>query len=462
MNLIEVTVDLSRFRESTLNFSVTYASNQALNVFRLEALANRNGVEVLHLAVRDDAGQPVDFTLQDQFLHIQASTFRLDYAVKTRYPDCVGADREIEMIYPFINPDEVFFGTGVLAHPQDLPQIEVDLSARFKVAGLPAGWTIFSNLPGEAINPAHLNGFFLYAASTQPPEVFTYVGQDRMVTFRLLVQRGKTIPVAPDTLRQFIEDYIALYRQADEINILFLQAPANFQELTANRAFATGENVLNGIVTYTPNNPAYLERLFGHGDYTFYLYDGLTHEIMHFYTSTSWQARYKSVLYPGPVCPPADAQLIGEALNLYFSRQYVYRHLFGSNEQFFTDTVAQAFSQHRNRPRKNPLLELLILDMHLRVTETSLLALYSYAIHQKQQDPTPYTSAVFLFDMLAQKMGIQAYHLYESLFQQPLPDYPTLVEDVLTKVGYRLVERTDNLELERQQGNGLTPFALPS
>lgn len=391
---LQITVSLRAWQQQKIEITM-----QAQNVpvpFVLEALAVGNGITVADLTLMDAQGQPLAYTLADKLITLAAGDFTLCYAVHTHYQACVGADREHELIYPFINAEEVFFGSGVLAHPYPLPAWETQLQVTFALADLPSGWQVFSTM-GEG-HPAKLDGFFIYCTPDQQPVICELPG----VTLRLLGQRHKTFLVSLPELADYcqgvmnwLETRLAPYRGVPAINILLLQAPDDYPALAHQRSFASGENVLNGIITYGSVAPDRMRTWLGYNSYAEFLYHGLTHELLHLYTSTAWQSKYKSVLYPAAHCPPSHARLIGEALNIYFQEQYVLNYLGRS----FVEERLPHYQEH------DDVFRLWQFDQALQQQGLSLLHLFRALI---QQAPSPYASAQVIFDTLAKTFGLTA------------------------------------------------------
>jgi hypothetical protein len=452
---LSITLNLADYLQNLAHITVTCQSQHSPHQFQFEALSIDKGLRVLDLQITNPANQPISFTTAANLIHIPASDFHITYTVQTEYAVCVGADMDVELVYPFMNVDEIFLGSGIIAHPSPLRDLETDIQVTLNIENLPSNWNLISNFIGDSISPATLDGFFLYAAPQLALSFHTYNGHHQSVTFRFASQYAKSIPITTQELWQFIdtclnwmEAHLAPYQQVPEINILILQAPADFQSIAQRPTFATGENVLNGIITYGPDNPSYFQRLFGYTDYKTFLLDGIAHELMHTYTTTSWQGKYKAVLVPTADCPPSHARLLGEALNLYFHRQILYRYMDGSTDRFFTETLTQTLNRQRQRPRKDSLLDLFLFDAHLRGNNSSLLVLLSAMLKQKQQTPTPYESAAWLFDILRDQLGITASNTARDLLlADEIPDYLTLLPLALAQFGFQLTESDSQIQI---------------
>ncbi len=418
-----------------LFFDIACQAESRQHEFVLGALAVGNGISVEALQVQDAD----EWAVRDDCLIIVGSSFRIQYYVTTIYQDCVGSDRDVELTYPFVNEAEIFFGLGTLALP------ETDFQATIQLHDVP--WPLFTNLLGRVHGPGALDSFFVYSARGLVPESHIYHGQLQDVIFQLAVQPTKSIPLSRHDIWQYIDNFMAWmesnlapYQQADQINILILQAPDDFATHTNGRAFATGENMLNGIVVYGPQNPDYLRRQFGYEDYAFFLYDGLTHELLHFYTTPVSAGAPKSALFPSEDCPPADVRLLGQFMNLYFHRQYVYQALFGDDERFYVHDMARAL----NQGRKSGLLDLFILDDYLQGQAESLLARVSALIRERQQTRAPYESATVLLEGVPKE--------YRELITTPtVPDYVVLIEPALQRRGYTMSVGAAGYEINRRR-----------
>ncbi|MCB9437595.1 MAG: hypothetical protein H6673_11485 [Anaerolineales bacterium] len=428
---LNITVDVQAYRARKL--SVTIACYDMVVDLCLEAFNMGNGVRIDDLHATDMLGQPLAVSINDRTLQIAAPNYHLRYIVITDYEQCVGFDLDRVVTYPFIDEAEIFFGTGIIAQPIDISRHADNVAISFAVVNVPNGWGIYTNLIEPSIDAGQLDGFFVYSAPNLQPTRFQVQGQQMAIDFHYLVQNGHEVPLAASEVIEFVERYLswleanlAPYRQLSDIRILFLQAPPDFAARTNQRAGVTGENVQHGIVAYGPADDTYWQERFGYSGYRFFLLDGLAHEIMHFYTTTAWQGRYKSVLVAGENCPPADARLIGEALNLYFSRQFVYDYV-GEPRRFYTEAIAY----YLNLPptRKNPFLDLLLLDMALQEQGQSLLTVFQAML---ARPPIIYESARILTDKLPES-------LRASILDSAIPDYRHEVGQVLSKLGYQVI-----------------------
>lgn len=441
---LEIHIQLLSLEPMRFSVSVWGRLENGPAVIVLEALTVGNGVTVTDMQVEAEDSRPQSFTVSDNQLHIPISPFYLCYTVQSQYQTCVGADRRAYFTYPFANLHEFFIGTGVLPYPVSLPEIAEQLRVEVMVAGLPDDWQLFSNGFLTDPHPAKLDSFFLYAAPVHHPTIHRYRGQGDEVTFQLLVQRGRELPHALadicaflDETLAWLEQHLAPYRQAGTIHILFLQAAADFAAQTNNLAFATGENVLNGIITYAPNDPAYLDRLFGQADYATFLLDGLAHELVHTYTTTAWQGRYKAVLYPSSDCPVPVSHLLGEALAGYIHRLYLRQRASEGNSAnfppgFIAQDVAYALEQQKKRGRNHPFLDLFLFDQAVHQQGCTLLALVGEIMHERQLTHQPYADVDFLCAKLTEKWGVEMGERGRDLLLPMItPDYAQMLKRLI-------------------------------
>lgn len=348
---------------------------------QFDALTVGNGIEIKHLTC--DA----PFTIDENVLVI-TEPCQLRYELHTVYRDVVGDDRDVYVMYPFINEREVFFGVGAVPYPVNYADIADEFTFGYELQRLPAGWQMFSTLEPPA--PGQLEGFFVYAVRGEA--VSFKCGS---TTFQWMMQPGKIFPLSGDEIETYITNYVRWLEAnigpflPDWVNLLFLQAPSNFAELSNQRTFTTGQNFSNGILTVGPNNPDYLQAMFGYDDYRFFLYDGMTHELMHYYTTTSWQGKYKAYLYPAPNASPYTSRLTGEALNIYFHRQYLYQHWYGSPERFYERDIPGSIKKAQQRGIRAPLADLHLLDKALQEHGTSLLEQFRRLVSERKAINTP-------------------------------------------------------------------------
>lgn len=398
---IHITVHLENYVRRLLMVTVDAQAQPGDHIFLLHVLTVGNGVSIVDWQVTGGQSR-----VDESQVHINGSSFRVQYSVAILHELCLGAAVEVEFTYPFLNTNEIFFGSGILPIPQEPYEVT------FQLSGLPDGWSEFSSLTPGGIHPSKLPEFFCYCATDLEPITHLYHGRLQDIELRLLTQRGKSLPMPAQALFAFFDKYmnwlehsLLPYQRANEINFLILQAPPNFATLANSRTFATGENTLNGIVCYAPSDVEYLQKYLGYTSYAQFLYEGLAHELLHYYTTASLTGRKKSVLYPSPECPPYAIKLLADALNIYFYSQYVSEHIpeaRGSFEMW----VSRARSRQQKTGKRQPLLDLQLLDEHLQANGSSLLVLFREMVRLKLHNRQPYKSAKFLFDTMHSQLHI--------------------------------------------------------
>lgn len=394
-------IDLSEIRAGLVRFKAEFSGLPSGVMLRLPARLARVGVEVRGMRAADASGKKLRLKTRGEKISVPARPFVLEYSLLISFKECVGTDREIELLYPFLNGSELFLGSGALAYPEDLRKLAPRLRASLRVESLPAGWRLFSSMAEGPVSPAALDSFFLYF-SKRVPRAHTYSGLAGATDFSLLVQEGKTIPLsAPevwawtDTVMAALEKHLSPYKGFRKLNILLLQCPADFERLSGGRTFAAGENVPGGIAVYTPKSPEYLERRYGYASYAYHLRDGLAHELTHFYSTGAWQGRYKSMLFAAESCPLQQRQLIGETLTAYL-HSGVIRCRAGEKPSFISGKILPVLNKWALKPGKRPLLDLFLLDLWLRAGGSSLAGAVRRLLRQYGEKHRPYRSALAL------------------------------------------------------------------
>lgn len=400
MNL-DIVVHVEKYTQRLLAVTIDVQAGAGEHCFALQAFVVGNGISLLNWQVTS-----AECRLDGTQICITGTNFRIQYDIEVLHEVCLGSSRDVDFLYPFLNPNEVFFGTGLLPVPQE------EAVVTFRLQGLPEGWQEFSSLTPGGMHVDKLSAFFCYCAPQLKPAGHVHQGQKQDVALNLLVQSGKTLPVPAQALFDFFDKYmhwleesLAPYQRAAQIHFLILQAPPDFAERAQQRTFASGENVLNGIACYAPADTEYLKSYFGYTSYAQCIYEGLAHELLHFYTSAAFEARQKSVLYPSPDCTSYAIRLLGDALNVYFYSQYVSEHVPEARGAFET-RIARAIARQEKTGQRQPLLDLQTLDAYLQENHSSLLALFRAMLVRKLADRTPYESASFLFETMRTQLKI--------------------------------------------------------
>ena len=406
---IHIAVHLENYGRRLLAVTLDVQAQPGIHVFTHHALTVGNGISIIDWQITGAESQ-----VDGSKIHIRGSSFRIHYSLEILHAVCLGSSIELEFTYPFLNQNEIFFGSGILPVPQE------PCNVTFQLLGLPDGWNEFSNLTPGGMHPNKLSNFFCYCAAELAPITHLFHGKIQDVKFCLTTQLQKSLPMSVQALFAFIDKYmtwlecsLAPYQCANEINILVLQAPPDFATLANRQTFATGENVLNGIVCYAPSDIDYLKTYFGYSSYAQFLYEGLAHELLHYYTTASITGREKSVLYPSPDCPSYAVKLLADALNIYFYSQYVSEHIpeaRGSFEMW----IARTQSRQQKTGKRQALLDLKVLDEHLQGNGSSLLALFREMVRLKLHDRQPYESAKFLFETMRTQLNISSIKAMED------------------------------------------------
>jgi hypothetical protein len=427
---IDYSVDLSGMLSGAVRVGAVFALGKKAASLRLPALLAKTRVEVKDLRALSPAGESLSLKISGEKISMNAPGFTLEYVLRIKLKECVGTDKEAELLYPFLNASELFLGSGALPYPEELERLASGIAAELHVSGLPPGWAVFSSLTEGAVSAACLDSFFIYCSKGQAPRSYTYKGRTGGPRFRLLVQKGKSIPLSSAEVWEIaggvmneLEKSFGPYAGAGLINILILQPPSGFERLARGATFATGENMLGGIAVYTPKSSAYIERLFGHGSYAYHLRDGLTHELTHFYSTTAWQGRYKSLLFPSAACPAQHKRLIGEILTAYFHEAVMRRNNSGS-KSFLSGKILPQLAAWKLTGKKKPLLELFLLDLWLRSKESSLKGAVNRLLTGFGRAHKPYRSGAALTQAAVKCAGAPLpSYLRRALLTAQVPDY---------------------------------------
>lgn len=463
-NRFDYVVDLTGYAENCFTVTATFHMHKPNNLFTLSAMAVNNGInfELLTLETLDGERIPLNSPDFDS-LFIAPQNFKISYSVSSVYGNCMGVDKKYDFIYPFFDheEEEFFFGTGLLIYPTRMRHDDIYADAFLKLVNLPEGFSLYTNFwldsgnEGE-ISEEKLDGFFVYSARRVAPVVEQFPLNDgRMFELHVLVEHEKSIPFGEEDLirfadgyMDFLEDEIAPFKQSEQIKLLMLQAPPNFLKTANHRTFATGENFVNGIITYAPHDEVYLKRVFGYTDYAYYLYDGFVHEMMHFYTTCSTN-RAKSAIFSSPDCSRHDCWMIGEVLASYFHNMYMAKYYKGSLTHFITHNIVNALNLWKRNNQRNYTLDWFAFDIHLRYEhDLSLRALFREMVLEKQRDRTPYTSVEWVFEVL-ERMGVEVEEdTRVFLRKSALPDYERVIKESLRLLGYDLIYEDNTYKVQ--------------
>ncbi len=394
---IEYHIDLGRAHAGIADITADFSGVPRGTRLVLPALAGKPSVRVLSLVAARPGKRASRPAAAGESIAWPGRDFSLRYSLRTGLNCSVGTGLESELLYPFINSKEIFLGSGALPYPENLRCLADGVKTSLRISGMPPGFSMFSSVESSELCPAQLDSFFMYFSRKEPVS-HVYDGKAGRTEFSLLVQEGKRIPLTHAEVRSHVnmtmrslEEHFAAYKGFRKIRILVLQPPADFEKLTGGRTFATGENVAGGVLTYGPRSAEYLKRRFGHPSYRFFLRDGLTHELTHFYSTTAWQGRYKSLLFPAAACPPGHKRLIGEVLTAYFHRA-ILRSQDGT-KPFTAGEILPRVAAWKAKPSKREFLDLALLDLWLHEGGSSLKEVFRALIRLYGERHKPYPSA---------------------------------------------------------------------
>lgn len=433
-------LDLSETRGGIVRVTVSFTGVTRGTGIRLPAIGKKPGIEITGLLAKIRGIGAVPFRVSGELITRPAADFSLEYALHIGLEHTVGTDNDSELLYPFLNRQEIFLASGTLPYPEHLPLLAPGIKASLRVTGIPRGLKVFSSIEGTKLCPGQLDSFFIYL-SDKRPATHIYSGKTGKTRFSLLVQKGKKIPLTraavwrhTNKVMRSLEGTFSAYAGFDKIKILILQAPDDFEKLAGERTFATGENVPGGILTYAPTSKEYLRRKFGHSSYRFLLQDGLAHELTHFYSTAAWQGKYKSLLFPAEKCPPRHKRLIGEILTCYFHRGIVRSKNGGTT--FIAREILPRISAWRIKPSKQAFLDLFLLDLWMRRGGSSLKGAVRCLIQKFGANHKPYPSARVLIKAA------------EASNRAQLPSW--LKKTLLTDYSPDYTERLDELSFHRK------------
>lgn len=422
-------IDLGQLGSGVVRIRADFSGLPRGAELRLPARLAKIGVKVRGLRAVNASGKTLGLRIFGEKIYAPDVSFSLVYSLSISFMECAGTDKEIELLYPFLNSRELFLGSGALVYPESLRVLAPRLKVILRVSGPPSGWRMFSNMSEGSVSPAALDSFFAYF-SKRPVSAHVYRGLAGRTEFSLLIAEGKTIPLTQAGVWQFadrvmrtLEKNFAPYRGFRKLNILLLQCSADFERLAGGRTFAAGENVAGGIVIYTPKASDYIKRRYGYPSYAYHLLDGLAHELTHFYSTGAWQGRYKSMLFPAEACPPAQKQLIGEVLTAYFHNGII-RCQPGAKPSFISGKIIPILDKWAIKPGKRPLLDLFLLDLWLRAGGSSLAAAVRRLLLEYGSRHKPYGSALALVRAAeACRRGALPPAIRKAMMTEYAPDY---------------------------------------
>ncbi len=447
MSKLHITIDLVDIAEGIFSFLLVGSTPAPLH-FRWEVLSNPDDLELLNMT--GIMPEENEFQVDGEFA--------ITYQLKTELKACVGSHRDIYLNYPFSNEYEAFISAG------SLPELVSDFAGDLKIdlVNVPDKWQVYSNV--EPMDPAKLASFFIYASSAEAPtEAFHEFKNGSVLKLRWQVQVGKTVPFSFAEILpvihnwlDWLETQVGPYTKTEALNILVLQVPDNFRELVSAPTFATGENMMNGIVCYAPPDKDYLERFFGYRDYGYFLLDGIVHELAHLYASAG-DAACKSVLYAAPDASRHARQLIGEALPGYIHRLYLFAHYQQDLLKFFTNEVTHWLKLLIQRNRASLLFRWLLLDIHLQTAhQSSVLKVFAAMIDAQLAHDQAFISHKIVLDALA-SLNIYLADDYQELLSPEFDgDVLELLQEALPQIGLQWIKEAEQITIE----GTLTNFTL--
>ena len=234
-------IDLNQLRFGVVRFRADFAGLPRGAGLRLPARLAKIGVKVRGIRAVNGSGKTLRLKISGERIYVPDVSFTLEYSLSVSFRECAGTDKELELLYPFLNNKELFLGSGALAYPEALRMLAPRLEASLRLAGLPPGWRMFSNMAEGPVSPAALDSFFAYF-SKRPASSHSYRGLAGGIEFSLLVAEGKTIPLTRAAVWEFadkamgaLEKNLAPYKGFRRVNILLLQCPADFEKLGIGR-----------------------------------------------------------------------------------------------------------------------------------------------------------------------------------------------------------------------------------
>jgi len=449
---ISITIDFKNYLKNNLVFSVRFDLENKKNRIILNAIAVKAGIRTSNLVVLDNKSNYLDYIIKDNIITVNERSFIINYTLNTIFTDCVGFNKKIEFLYPFINQNELFLGSGSIPYPENLSEISNKLKITTKIINKPEFWNTLSNIKFESNFLPITDTFFIYSSNENTIHKYTFHGQKNIVDFQIVIQKNKKIPISINKLFSYINDYciwlennLIPLKHVDKINIIILQTTDNFTELTGNEAMATAENMLNTIIIYGPDNNKYYKKLLNYSDYTKFLYDAITHELMHSYTTMSWQGKYKSILYPDKICPNKDARFIGEALNIYFHNYYIENYFSNSNETFITKIIFDSFINYIKNGNDS-LMRLFLLDFYLKKNNSSLLELFSELLKHTKK---PYNSLKILFDTSKKYLNITINDKFKKIILNERIADTSVIKSAFEYEGYKILKNNKIFEVSK-------------
>lgn len=227
----------------------------------------------------------------------------------------------------------------------------------------------------------------------------------------------------------YLQKNIGASLRQGRINFLLAPVSANYQELSNNSSFVSGCNMDNGVFVNGPDDSAFLQ-IFGHKKYIDFIYDGLTHELLHFYTTGSSSGN-KSYLFSSPNTSRIVKGVIGEGLNCYFHYQYFYKHYHHNLELFFKDKIISPIKNSHGMMKNKFIYDWYLFDKYLeRNFSINLIQLFKELIvNSREHGYLPYENYEFFLEVMKKKFNITPDSNYiDLLFKEVERDYKRIYE----------------------------------
>lgn len=435
--VLSIDIDFSEIAVRYISFNIhCNQSNITEMIFPL--LANQNGIEFISIDLKinektSDINNHHNKDLKKDVLCNLCGNFSLNYKIKIKNEFPLGFDKNYSdsFIVPSINTEtgDVFIGAGILPYPLNWSEIRDEVSLSVDGFNQEKYYLVSNILPGNNVESNYikcsfLNDFFLYLGNKNNSEIiFDKLSFDtidkQQANIKLCFANTKLKIDAFNKVKKYLFDYLmylqdqlqASLRQKN-IVILIMPVPTNYEQLS-NNTFVSGCNMDNGVFINAPDVKMFLQR-FGHENYLDFLYDGLTHEFLHFYT-TGAASQYKSYLYSSSDCPRFMKSAIGEGLNCYFHYQYFYKHYHNNLELFITKRIIDPIRKTSGVTKHNYLWDWYFLDCYLKNHfQIPLLNVFKEMIQQTIQcGLKPYRDINFVIEISRKMLGEQ-YNSVES------------------------------------------------
>jgi hypothetical protein len=423
--MYSLTIDFAR--AASRRISVIFQGPRAGKYFSIEALCCRDETFISDLTID---GRPVEDL--ENLLSVDKPKFTLSYTIGIPFESFMGAHKELNLNYPFINEREFFLGSGIL------PTNDVAENCEVEFKNLPSFWTIASSL-FEASSFTftttidRFEQFFIYGA--------TDARIDRNHDLTCVISEKAVLPVEAKEIFAFWKAsrgiHECVFGKLPSFSprlLLVLQSPKDFQEIGRGKTFSTGENYLGGIAIYGPDRVDLVKKL-GHENYLDFLLGGLHHEVGHAFTSAaSFEA--KSILFASCDCDREVKQILGEKLNGYFNGGT--RNLIDSESRFSIRKFINAIQAKFSSNVRIYELDLFLFDAALRIEcQISLYRVFCEAIERVRITREPYSSLDPIFDAAEflgrRKLSREA----KSLLLEPNPElYRESLVEALVSMGW--------------------------